>query len=145
MGDFRRTFCVPRPWIILSIGTAAMFSDPLALGWKNPVGSGVFGFLANPTFAFYFIEGFNPTTHHSHAALFGVDGVLALAVVFSVAASVYRRGIDVDQGTLKLNFYCEGPREALRRCAGMRFYNARIIELGERPSARPGFNQRLNQ
>ena len=34
MGDFRRTFSVPRLWIILSIGTAVMFSALLALGWE---------------------------------------------------------------------------------------------------------------
>ena len=34
MGDFRRTFSVPRLWIILSIGTAVRFSALLALGWE---------------------------------------------------------------------------------------------------------------
>ena len=34
MGDFRRTFSVPRLWIILSVGTAVMFSALLALGWE---------------------------------------------------------------------------------------------------------------
>ena len=34
MGDFRRTFSVPRLWIILAIGTAVMFSALLALGWE---------------------------------------------------------------------------------------------------------------
>ena len=33
MGDFRRTFSVPRLWIILSAGVAVMFSTLLALGW----------------------------------------------------------------------------------------------------------------
>ncbi|MGA7151861.1 MAG: nitric-oxide reductase large subunit, partial [Pseudolabrys sp.] len=32
-GDFRRTFSVPRLWIILSVGTAVMFTALLALGW----------------------------------------------------------------------------------------------------------------
>ena len=31
-GDFRRTFSVPRLWIILSVGTAVMFTALLALG-----------------------------------------------------------------------------------------------------------------
>ena len=34
MGDFRKTFSVPRLWIILSVGTAVMFSALLALGWQ---------------------------------------------------------------------------------------------------------------
>ena len=34
MGDFRRTFSVPRLWIILSIGMAVMFSVLLGLGWE---------------------------------------------------------------------------------------------------------------
>ena len=33
MGDFRRTFSVPRLWIILSVGTAVMFTALLAIGW----------------------------------------------------------------------------------------------------------------
>ena len=33
MGDFRRTFSIPRLWIILSAGVAVMFSTLLALGW----------------------------------------------------------------------------------------------------------------
>jgi nitric oxide reductase subunit B len=33
MGDFRRTFSVPRLWTILSIGTAVMFTALLVLGW----------------------------------------------------------------------------------------------------------------
>jgi nitric oxide reductase subunit B len=34
MGDFRRTFSVRRLWIILSVGTAVMFTALLALGWE---------------------------------------------------------------------------------------------------------------
>ena len=34
MGDFRRTFSVPRLWTILSIGSAVMFTALLALGWE---------------------------------------------------------------------------------------------------------------
>jgi nitric oxide reductase subunit B len=50
----------------------------------NLVGAGVFGFLINPPIALYYMQGLNTTPVHGHTALFGVYGLLALALVLIV-------------------------------------------------------------
>ncbi len=47
----------------------------------NFLGAGVFGLLINPPSVLYFGQGLNTTPIHSHAALFGVYGFLALALM----------------------------------------------------------------
>lgn len=47
----------------------------------NLVGAGVFGFLINPPIVLYYSQGLNTTPIHAHAALFGVYGCLALALM----------------------------------------------------------------
>lgn len=47
----------------------------------NLVGAGVFGFLINPPIVLYYSQGLNTTPIHAHAALFGVYGSLALALM----------------------------------------------------------------
>jgi len=57
----------------------------MAVGFWNFVGAGVFGFLINLPVVSYFEVGTSLTSNHGHAALFGVFGMLALAVlVFSL-------------------------------------------------------------
>jgi len=53
----------------------------MAVGVWNFVGAGVFGFLINLPIVSYFEVGTTLTPNHGHAALFGVFGMLALAVL----------------------------------------------------------------
>jgi nitric oxide reductase subunit B len=53
----------------------------MAVGVWNFVGAGIFGFLINLPIVSYFEVGTSLTTNHGHAALFGVFGMLALAVL----------------------------------------------------------------
>ena len=53
----------------------------MAVGVWNFVGAGIFGFLINLPIVSYFEVGTVLTPNHGHAALFGVFGMLALAVV----------------------------------------------------------------
>ncbi|GEJ57018.1 nitric-oxide reductase large subunit [Anaeromyxobacter diazotrophicus] len=70
-------------------GDAAPYKWPLyfftAVAFWNMVGAGVFGFLINPPIVLYYAQGLNTTPIHSHGALFGVYGFLAIALMlFSV-------------------------------------------------------------
>ncbi|TAN37706.1 MAG: nitric-oxide reductase large subunit [Verrucomicrobia bacterium] len=59
----------------------------IAVGVWNFVGAGVFGFLINMPIVSYFEMGTTLTPNHGHAAMFGVFGMLALAVlVFGLRA-----------------------------------------------------------
>src|SRR5665811_2305733 len=53
----------------------------MAVGVWNFVGAGIFGFLINLPIMSYFEVGTTLTPNHGHAALFGVFGMLALAVL----------------------------------------------------------------
>ncbi len=53
----------------------------IAVGVWNFVGAGVFGFLINLPIVSYFEIGTSLTANHGHAAMFGVFGMLALAVL----------------------------------------------------------------
>jgi nitric oxide reductase subunit B len=53
----------------------------MAVGVWNFVGAGIFGFLINLPIVSYFEVGTTLTPNHGHAALFGVFGLLALAVL----------------------------------------------------------------
>ncbi len=50
----------------------------------NLVGAGLFGFLINPPIALYYMQGLNTTPVHAHSALFGVYGLLSLALILLV-------------------------------------------------------------
>ena len=57
----------------------------ISVAFWNLVGAGVFGFLINPPIILYYIQGINTTPLHAHTALFGVYGLLAIALMlFSV-------------------------------------------------------------
>jgi nitric oxide reductase subunit B len=57
----------------------------IAVAFWNVVGAGVFGFLINPPIVLYYAQGINTTPLHAHSALFGVYGMLAIALMlFSV-------------------------------------------------------------
>ncbi len=57
----------------------------VAVGVWNAIGAGVFGFMINPPIALYFMQGLNTTPLHAHAALFGVYGMLGLALLLFCA------------------------------------------------------------
>jgi nitric oxide reductase subunit B len=55
------------------------------------IGAGIFGFLINPPIVLYYSQGMNTTPIHSHTALFGVYGLLAVSLLlFSVRHIVKR-------------------------------------------------------
>jgi nitric oxide reductase subunit B len=56
----------------------------VGVAFWNLVGAGVFGFLINPPIALYYVQGLNTTPVHGHTALFGVYGLLALALILLV-------------------------------------------------------------
>ena len=53
----------------------------VAVSFWNLVGAGMFGFLVNTPLALYYMQGLNLTAMHSHAALFGVYGMLGLGLM----------------------------------------------------------------
>src|SRR5262249_29268536 len=53
----------------------------MAVGFSNFAGAGCFGFHINPPIVPYFEVGTLLTSNHGHTAMFGVFGMLALAVV----------------------------------------------------------------
>ncbi|PMB41702.1 nitric-oxide reductase large subunit [Fischerella thermalis CCMEE 5205] len=53
----------------------------MATCFWNLVGAGVFGFLINPPIVLYYSQGLNTTPIHAHAALYGVYGSLAIALM----------------------------------------------------------------
>ena len=56
-----------------------------SVAFWNLVGAGVFGFLINPPIVLYYAQGIYTTPIHSHTALFGVYGMLAISLLlFSV-------------------------------------------------------------
>ena len=64
----------------------------IAVAFWNFVGAGLFGFLINPPIALYYMQGLNTTAVHSHAALFGVYGMLGIGLsLFSL------RGLTIDK------------------------------------------------
>jgi nitric oxide reductase subunit B len=53
----------------------------LAVAFWNMLGAGLFGFMINPPIALYYMQGLNTTPVHSHAALFGVYGMLGMGLM----------------------------------------------------------------
>lgn len=78
MEDYRRLEVAP--WVRRYKWPVYFF---LAVAFWNMVGAGLFGFLINPPIALYFMQGLNTTPVHGHAALFGVYGMLSLALILT--------------------------------------------------------------
>jgi nitric oxide reductase subunit B len=76
-------------------GDAAPYRWPLwffiAVAFWNMLGAGVFGFLINPPIVLYYAQGLNTTPIHSHGALFGVYGFLAIALALFSVRHIVRR------------------------------------------------------
>ncbi len=76
----------------------------IAVSFWNLVGAGLFGFLINPPLSLYFMQGLNLTALHAHTALFGVYGMLGIALVLFCLRGL--RGQMVwDSKALKLSFW----------------------------------------
>jgi nitric oxide reductase subunit B len=56
----------------------------ISVSFWNLVGAGLFGFMINPPIALYYMQGLNTTPLHAHAALFGVYGMLGIALMLFV-------------------------------------------------------------
>lgn len=76
----------------------------IAVSFWNLVGAGLFGFLINPPLSLYYMQGLNLTPLHGHTALFGVYGMLGIALVLFCLRGL--RGQMVwDTAALKLSFW----------------------------------------
>lgn len=76
----------------------------IAVSFWNLVGAGLFGFLINPPLSLYYMQGLNLTALHAHTALFGVYGMLGVALVLFCLRGL--RGQMVwDSKVLKLSFW----------------------------------------
>jgi nitric oxide reductase subunit B len=53
----------------------------VSVAFWNMIGAGLFGFMINPPFALYYMQGLNTTPLHGHAALFGVYGMLGIGLM----------------------------------------------------------------
>jgi nitric oxide reductase subunit B len=89
-------------------GNAAAWKWPLyffvAVAFWNIVGAGVLGFLINPPIVLYYAQGLNTTPIHSHGALFGVYGFLAIALMLFAMRNIVRKDAWNDQ-LLKIAFW----------------------------------------
>ena len=76
----------------------------IAVSFWNLVGAGLFGFLINPPLSLYYMQGLNLTPLHGHTALFGVYGMLGIALMLFCLRSL--RGQMVwDTRALKVSFW----------------------------------------
>ncbi len=77
----------------------------LAVSFWNLVGAGLFGFLINPPLSLYYMQGLNLTPLHGHTALFGVYGMLGIALVLFCMRGLRPRQV-WDEKTLRFSFWC---------------------------------------
>jgi nitric oxide reductase subunit B len=77
----------------------------IAVSFWNLVGAGLFGFLINPPVSLYFMQGLNLTPLHGHTALFGVYGMLGIALMLFCLRGL-RGQMSWDVRPLKLAFWC---------------------------------------
>ncbi|WP_242393016.1 nitric-oxide reductase large subunit [Anaeromyxobacter oryzisoli] len=76
----------------------------VAVAFWNAVGAGVLGFLINPPIVLFYAQGLNTTPIHSHGALFGVYGFLAIALMLFSMRNVVRTAAWSDR-LLKVAFW----------------------------------------
>jgi nitric oxide reductase subunit B len=76
----------------------------VSVAFWNLVGAGVFGFLINPPIVLYYAQGINTTPIHSHLALFGVYGMLAISLLLFSVRHIVTRASWAD-GLLKWSFW----------------------------------------
>jgi nitric oxide reductase subunit B len=76
----------------------------ISVSFWNLVGAGLFGFLINPPLSLYYMQGLNLTPLHGHTALFGVYGMLGIALVLFCMRGL-RAEMVWDVRSLKLSFW----------------------------------------
>jgi nitric oxide reductase subunit B len=76
----------------------------LAVSFWNLVGAGLFGFLINPPLSLYYMQGLNLTPLHGHTALFGVYGMLGIALVLFCLRGLRARQV-WNIGVLRVSFW----------------------------------------
>ncbi|MCK9512351.1 MAG: nitric-oxide reductase large subunit [Pigmentiphaga sp.] len=76
----------------------------LAVSFWNLVGAGLFGFLINPPLSLYYMQGLNLTPLHAHTALFGVYGMLGIALVLLCVRGL-RPNLVWNEGLLRWSFW----------------------------------------
>lgn len=76
----------------------------ISVAFWNLVGAGVFGFLINPPIVLYYAQGINTTPIHSHTALFGVYGMLAISLLLFAVRHIVTRASWSDR-LLKWSFW----------------------------------------
>jgi nitric oxide reductase subunit B len=76
----------------------------IAVSFWNLVGAGLFGFLINPPLSLYYMQGLNLTPLHGHTALFGVYGMLGIALALFCLRGL-RGEMQWDTRALKLSFW----------------------------------------
>ena len=77
----------------------------IAVSFWNLVGAGLFGFLINPPLSLYYMQGLNLTPLHGHTALFGVYGMLGIALTLFCMRGL-RSEMVWDTKSLKIAFWC---------------------------------------
>ena len=76
----------------------------VAVSFWNLVGAGLFGFLINPPLSLYFMQGLNLTPLHGHTALFGVYGMLGIALLLFCVRGL-RGQMQWDTRALRFSFW----------------------------------------
>lgn len=91
-----------KPWV-------KMYRWPVyflfAASFWNLLGAGVFGFVINPPLALYYMQGLNTTPLHGHAALFGVYGMLGIALMLFCFRGMDRKAPWAER-PLAIAFWC---------------------------------------
>jgi nitric oxide reductase subunit B len=77
----------------------------IAVSFWNLVGAGLFGFLINPPLSLYYMQGLNLTPLHGHTALFGVYGMLGIALMLFCLRGL-RGQMLWNTKPLKVSFWC---------------------------------------
>lgn len=100
----------------------------MAVGVWNFVGAGVFGFLINLPIVSYYEMGTTLTPNHGHAAMFGVFGMLALAVlVYALRASVTDALWTRLEGWIRVSFW--GLNVGLALMVILNLFPAGVVQL----------------
>lgn len=76
----------------------------IAVSFWNLVGAGLFGFLINPPLSLYYMQGLNLTPLHGHTAMFGVYGMLGIALMLFCLRGL-RGQMAWDSRPLKIAFW----------------------------------------
>ncbi|MBL8299365.1 MAG: nitric-oxide reductase large subunit [Rhodanobacteraceae bacterium] len=76
----------------------------IAVSFWNLIGAGLFGFLINPPLSLYYMQGLNLTPLHGHTALFGVYGMLGIALALFCLRGL-RGQMHWNTPALKLSFW----------------------------------------